>query len=519
MPPKWVRKLVQRTGGKTAGKYDVYIFSPESQKFRSRTELAAYLTKSRSQYNIDDFDFTVHGRNNVSENDKSVDTGASPGVKREHRKLVRRPEPIEEPVPRTRRKRTASAPSNGPIKVVEEVSEEENLEAAKLVVKMDFGLRKFGLSNDVPVEEVVPHTTTKRRPRQIRCPAKFLNRASVEMSPKRRGRPKKGFESPIKSPKRRKRGRPRKDSTSDNRTIQATTSRSRQFKIVDYPDLSEFSPAKDDIGFCPARANKRFASKREYNKKIKDECEFENGESAARVRPAENFMKNKKVLDDTPPPLNDEFIPYPYLIANANKPKIESIPFTWTSIVPKKGSGVYEVLDSGHTYAKMAKVTRDTLAMTHSRSKEIIVDESLDQPSENKDIMKIDFSQGVVRTVKADVHAQPSTAQSLLKSPMLMKFASARNPLQAPDKLPLVFLDTSSHEKPRLVVTSSAMTSQQSQHNNNSNSSNPTSTVHMTPSQKTRLVVNSRGTGYVRSPKQGPDETNTVQILHPSITG
>ncbi|CAG6021628.1 unnamed protein product [Menidia menidia] len=60
MPLGWVREVRQRKSGKTAGKLDVYIVSPEGQKFRSRTSLHAFLTQSREgKLDISCFNFTA----------------------------------------------------------------------------------------------------------------------------------------------------------------------------------------------------------------------------------------------------------------------------------------------------------------------------------------------------------------------------------------------------------------------------------------------------------------------------
>lgn len=58
VPEGWVRKLCQRKSGRTAGKYDVYVFNPEGQMFRSRRELAAYLRFTHSRLDILDFNFS-----------------------------------------------------------------------------------------------------------------------------------------------------------------------------------------------------------------------------------------------------------------------------------------------------------------------------------------------------------------------------------------------------------------------------------------------------------------------------
>ncbi|CAK6957437.1 methyl-CpG-binding domain protein 4 [Scomber scombrus] len=60
MPPGWIREVRQRKAGKTAGKLDVYITSPQGQKFRSRASLQAFLLKN-GDVNVDIslFDFTT----------------------------------------------------------------------------------------------------------------------------------------------------------------------------------------------------------------------------------------------------------------------------------------------------------------------------------------------------------------------------------------------------------------------------------------------------------------------------
>ncbi|KAI4823352.1 hypothetical protein KUCAC02_011941 [Chaenocephalus aceratus] len=60
LPPGWIREVRQRKTGKTAGKMDVYITSPQGQRFRSRASLHAFLIKNgEGNLEIDLFDFTA----------------------------------------------------------------------------------------------------------------------------------------------------------------------------------------------------------------------------------------------------------------------------------------------------------------------------------------------------------------------------------------------------------------------------------------------------------------------------
>nr|XP_006820975.1 PREDICTED: axoneme-associated protein mst101(2)-like [Saccoglossus kowalevskii] len=65
LPEGWTRKVVQRKSGKSAGKYDVYILSPEGKKYRSRIELAALFMKTNSDLKCSQFDFTIRGIKNT----------------------------------------------------------------------------------------------------------------------------------------------------------------------------------------------------------------------------------------------------------------------------------------------------------------------------------------------------------------------------------------------------------------------------------------------------------------------
>ncbi|XP_064154415.1 methyl-CpG-binding domain protein 4 [Anguilla rostrata] len=61
VPLGWIKIVKQRKTGKTAGKMDVYIISPQGQKFRSRSALKDFLHKNEDlSLCLADFDFTVN---------------------------------------------------------------------------------------------------------------------------------------------------------------------------------------------------------------------------------------------------------------------------------------------------------------------------------------------------------------------------------------------------------------------------------------------------------------------------
>ncbi|XP_053480580.1 methyl-CpG-binding domain protein 4 isoform X1 [Ictalurus furcatus] len=60
LPPGWTRETRQRKQGKTAGKMDTYIVSPQGKRFRSKAELQKYLlTEECVHLDLDAFDFTT----------------------------------------------------------------------------------------------------------------------------------------------------------------------------------------------------------------------------------------------------------------------------------------------------------------------------------------------------------------------------------------------------------------------------------------------------------------------------
>ncbi|XP_053378007.1 methyl-CpG-binding domain protein 4-like [Mercenaria mercenaria] len=62
LPDGWSREVRQRKEGRSAGKYDVYIFSPDGKKFRSRTELERFVQDTGMEVDPQAIDFTVRGK-------------------------------------------------------------------------------------------------------------------------------------------------------------------------------------------------------------------------------------------------------------------------------------------------------------------------------------------------------------------------------------------------------------------------------------------------------------------------
>ncbi|XP_023211625.1 methyl-CpG-binding protein 2-like [Centruroides sculpturatus] len=82
LPDGWTRKVVQRRTGKSAGKYDVYIFSPDGKKFRSKIELALYLTSTKSNLKAEEFDFSVRGKKSNQLSSRSESDEAKSGKRK-----------------------------------------------------------------------------------------------------------------------------------------------------------------------------------------------------------------------------------------------------------------------------------------------------------------------------------------------------------------------------------------------------------------------------------------------------
>ena len=57
--PGWKKIFIQRKSGKTKGKYDVYVISPEGRKFRSRVELERYISTIRTDLSMENVDFKI----------------------------------------------------------------------------------------------------------------------------------------------------------------------------------------------------------------------------------------------------------------------------------------------------------------------------------------------------------------------------------------------------------------------------------------------------------------------------
>lgn len=60
LPPGWIKHMYQRSN--VLGKWDVILVSPTGKRFRSKSDLKAYLETQGLSYNPDIYDFSIHRR-------------------------------------------------------------------------------------------------------------------------------------------------------------------------------------------------------------------------------------------------------------------------------------------------------------------------------------------------------------------------------------------------------------------------------------------------------------------------
>ncbi|KAK2194256.1 hypothetical protein NP493_1g07011 [Ridgeia piscesae] len=166
LPPGWTRKVTQRQLGRSAGKFDVYLYNPDGKKFRSRTQLADFFaSEGITDMTAGDFDFSVRG----------IHKGVTPAAKKSAKKAVGRP---------NRSKETASP-------VTSTLSQ-------KLVIKMSFPVVRTSQkgSDDEDVEEPEAKGKQKGKGRKGKGSAKkgkqkLEDKDAEKVPPRKRGRPPK----------------------------------------------------------------------------------------------------------------------------------------------------------------------------------------------------------------------------------------------------------------------------------------------------------------------------------------
>ncbi|XP_027022690.1 methyl-CpG-binding domain protein 4 isoform X2 [Tachysurus fulvidraco] len=117
LPPGWTRETRQRKQGKTAGKMDTYIISPEGKRFRSKAALQKYLLSEESVHlNLDAFEFSPKTK---AQSQKSN----SEKPKQKERKARRRKDDQLQEIKSNEEEQTSS--SAVPVISVQEASESE----------------------------------------------------------------------------------------------------------------------------------------------------------------------------------------------------------------------------------------------------------------------------------------------------------------------------------------------------------------------------------------------------------
>ncbi|XP_064632527.1 uncharacterized protein LOC135490887 [Lineus longissimus] len=385
LPEGWRRKVVQRSMGKSAGKYDVYLFSPEGRKFRSKTDLAYYFLKKGLDFDPEKFDFSVRGADYVGKVHtpkkaqlikKSIIKNKQKGVKKEAE--------LKSEKTNTSNKQKATF-------------------VQKLVVKMNFGRRR--LRSGGPVEESdlaeMPKPKKARlsvlaeEGKTVQKVAKSALKPSNKSSKKAAASPKKTGKKGRRSSKSlKKRLTPKKKPKSQAKSQKAAKKPGKEEMKIDKsePELSETEksevpskkllvktlmsepPAKKLLGKMKKEKRKKerpvtvmkesecsvvdVTEERSIEVKEKKPKPRKRSDSSTSCKRTEGLVKvasNVEKWDDV------DGIPIAHLFLGKHAPKLEDIPETWMSKFPKRGSGEYIVLDSGHTYAKMPRVVKEQL--------------------------------------------------------------------------------------------------------------------------------------------------------------
>ncbi|GBL83859.1 hypothetical protein AVEN_100776-1 [Araneus ventricosus] len=125
LPKGWVRKTVVRKSGKSAGQIDIYIYSPDGFKFRSKPEIVSFLNRTNSNLKIEDFDFS---KKRILENNETVKAALT--AKTPKKKSA----PVKSKTPAAKKKEAASPKKSRKI-LVKIVSERKKKLAKKSTEK------------------------------------------------------------------------------------------------------------------------------------------------------------------------------------------------------------------------------------------------------------------------------------------------------------------------------------------------------------------------------------------------
>ncbi|KAK8407140.1 hypothetical protein O3P69_002039 [Scylla paramamosain] len=115
VPEGWSRVVVQRTSGASAGKYDVYYFSPLGKKLRSRNEVSKHCEENQLHVEMDMIAFTHKASGIPRQRVRSASVKTPKGAAAKTSKTPKTPKTPKSPKAEPNRKRKLADKSEAPL--------------------------------------------------------------------------------------------------------------------------------------------------------------------------------------------------------------------------------------------------------------------------------------------------------------------------------------------------------------------------------------------------------------------